>query len=138
MSVRMSFEVSSSSCCHSATTIELSAEAIVAQQSDEMLPAQLRGKLDKHIVVAQVVVDCFEDVEDLLGRVAHPSGRAKPITRFCAELRDEVLVGGDVKVHPESPVVALLKVEAVEIAGSLLEGDWVVVLEFDGLLLAFL
>ena len=42
------------------------------------------------------------------------------------------------KVHPEFPVTAHRKAQSVEIAEDVLEGNGVIVLELDGLLLAFL
>ena len=42
------------------------------------------------------------------------------------------------KVHPEFPVTAHKKAQSVEIAEDVLEGNGVIVLELDGLLLAFL
>ena len=121
-----------------ATAVELGAEAIVAQQSDEMLLTQLIGELDEHVVLVQFVAARFDDVEDVVGFVARTGDSVKFVTRYCAELRDEVLVRGDVKVHPELPVIAHRKAQSVEVAENVLEGSWVIVLELDGLLLALL
>lgn len=49
-----------------AATVELSAEAIVAQQYAEILLAQLSSELDKFIVVTEVGAACFDDVEDVV------------------------------------------------------------------------
>lgn len=121
-----------------ATAVELGAEAVVAQQGEEMLVMQCIGELDVYVVVVQLVAACFDDVEDVVDFLARVCDRAELVTRDCAELWDEVLVCGDVEVHLELPVIALGEAQAVKIAGNVLEGSRIIVLELDGLLLAFL
>lgn len=130
-----------------ATTVELSAETIVLEQLAEVLLAQRSRKLNESAVVAEVLADCLDDVEDVLGRCALLSDRMELVTSDVAELGKEILVRGRVKVQPELPFfktrretlfVALGKRVSVEVAENVLEGGRFIFLELDGFLLAFL
>lgn len=69
-----------------ATTVELSAETIVLEQLAEVLLAQRSRKLNESAVVAEVLADCLDDVEDVLGRCALFSGRTELVTSDVADV----------------------------------------------------
>jgi hypothetical protein len=68
-----------------ATAIELSAEALVAEQLSEVFLAQGSRKLDKRGITAQVCANDFHDVENVIDGRAGLGDGADLAARDCAE-----------------------------------------------------
>ena len=120
--------------------IHFPADPFIRKECLDVELAQGMCKLDKAFVVLHLVIDCFENVEDLVGISLRVCKARKLIARDCAELRLQVLVGSQVNVKPVAPCLDILsqRKDPVDVLEDVLEGVRVVMLELQYFLRGFL
>lgn len=113
--------------------IHFLADPLVLKQCLDVELAQGMCKLDKTFIVLHLVVDGFEDVEDLVGISLRVGDAGKLVACDCAEVELQVLVCRQVNVKPVAPCLDVLsrrrRRDAVDVLEDVLEGIRIVMLE---------